>query len=130
LNTSTGISAFWATFLRLTLVVAVATGMLLPRMSAVLAELMPGVQTMVICTGTDLITLTIGPDGTPIEADDTGALPHCTLADLIDHPNQTLPAWIALHAPEAPQPAILPHLSADQDRLNGLRLSRAPPVLV
>lgn len=119
-----------SSLLRLAFVVAVASGLLLPRMTAVLAELLPGVQTMVICTGTELITLTIGPDGTPIEADDTGALPHCTLADLVEPSGPVLPAWVALHAPEAPQPAILLNQAADQDRLTRLRLSRAPPALV
>ncbi len=127
-NLSSDLRHCLSAVLRCALVVAVAIGLLLPRMSAVLAEVLPGVQTVVICTGYEITTLTLGPDGNPIETDAI-ATPHCTLGDVVETMETPTPDWVALVAPDTIHPPILLHLEADQDRLSQLRLSRAPPRL-
>lgn len=55
-------------------------GLLLPRVSGVLLDLMPGVNAVVVCTGNQLVVLHIGNDGQPVEVAQNE--PHgCLLAD-------------------------------------------------
>ncbi len=55
-------------------------GMLVPKVSALALHLNPNIMAIVICTGSELVTIHIGPDGTPIEAEDTLLSP-CVMAD-------------------------------------------------
>lgn len=68
---------------RLVLMLVLCLGILLPKVSAVVTLALPGLfQTIVICTGDSLQTITLGPDGSPVEMTQ-GDDPHCTLlADL------------------------------------------------
>lgn len=69
--------------------------LLLPKVGGLLLHIHPGIMTMVICTGTELVTIQIGADGEPVEAETTESGP-CLLnvADLGE--GRTDPAWIAL----------------------------------
>lgn len=110
---------------RVLLVLCLVAGILLPRAGAILTELIPGIDRMVICTGTEMITLTIGPDGEPIQEIDS-ATPHCVMADGADHIASPLPYWQALTLSDAPTPAYLHDPLADLTPLSHLRPVRAP----
>lgn len=69
--------------------------LLLPKLSAILLDFNPNVQTVVICTGTEMITLTVGADGKPIHVDDGEEAP-CVITEeeLVTAPSD--PDWVAL----------------------------------
>ncbi|WP_179380998.1 hypothetical protein [Jannaschia marina] len=54
--------------MRFLLLLLLGFGLLLPRTGAVLADL-AGFESMVICRGADMVTITIGADGTPVETE-------------------------------------------------------------
>ncbi len=70
-------------------------GLVLPKVSGVLLDLHPGVTTQVICTGTEMIILRIGPDGTPVKVTQSDEGP-CVLADPTLADLRIDPPWIAL----------------------------------
>ncbi len=114
---------------RALLVVLLVFGLLAPRMSAVLAQVIPGIQTMVICTGDQMITLTIGADGVPVET--VSENPHpCVMADGVTLATSDLPFWQKLAADHARSFAILESPRAVDDHLIRLSPSRAPPVVI
>ena len=57
------------TLSRTVLFLFLAGALLFPKLNALLIELHPHVRTVVICTGSELVTLKIGPSGQPIEAE-------------------------------------------------------------
>ncbi|TFL18105.1 hypothetical protein [Jannaschia formosa] len=112
--------------MRLLLVLLVALGLLLPRTGAVLAEL-AGFESVVICRGADLATVTIAPDGTPVEVEIEGHGP--CLAAATPAP-LALPAatWSALAADyklRLPDPQSAPRARP----WSGPPPDRAPPLL-
>jgi hypothetical protein len=114
---------------RFAAVLFLTAALLLPRVSAVLVEFIPGVDTIVICTGSEYVTITLGPDGSPLSTTESSDN-RCTLSEVA--------------ALDLPEPAYWEQLSADHQvafsvkenqRLATLRLtlkapSRAPPVLI
>ena len=68
--------ALIAAVLRTCLIVALAAGLALPKLTAVLAEISPNVWVVVLCTGSSVETITIGPDNTPIPKPDP-LVEHC-----------------------------------------------------
>lgn len=118
----------FASALRCILVVALTVGILLPRMSAVLADIIPGVTQVAICTGSEIITLTIGPDGQPIETEIETS--HCVLGDTSAMADGPDPVWVTLARSYHPLFISLIHDAADQDRLSRIAPSRAPPALI
>ena len=68
-----------ATF-QIFLVIALAVGVALPKMTAALAEISPNVWVVVICNGVGMETITLGADGDPIPEPDLLA-EHCVTAD-------------------------------------------------
>lgn len=77
------------------LVLATVVGLLLPKMSAVVATLVPGVMVVTICTGSEMVTLTLNADGEPVEEVEP-AVDHCVLADLVQKGPQAEAPWVAL----------------------------------
>jgi hypothetical protein len=116
-------------FARAACVLFLVTGVLVPKMSAALVALMPGFQAMVICTGTELVTIVLAPDGSPIEVSKTDTAP-CTMADASDPGTRPFPFWIALALANIVPPAVLENSAWARDRLANLKLQRGPPVLV
>ncbi|MFU1477543.1 hypothetical protein ACM25N_07490 [Roseovarius sp. C7] len=79
------------TVLRLLLLVALLTGVTLPKATAVLASLgLSHSQTIVICTGEGLRTITLSADGTPVEQPETEAH-DCLLVQALTPPATPLP---------------------------------------
>lgn len=68
--------------------------MLLPKVSALLIELHPGVQIAVICTGTDMFLLRLGPDGKPIKVENGDEAP-CVLTETTLAATTDIPTWVA-----------------------------------
>ncbi|SMX32594.1 hypothetical protein COL8621_00855 [Actibacterium lipolyticum] len=100
--------------------------LLLPKASAVLAAMIPGAfQTIVICTGAGLQTITLGPDGAPIETTDQ-APENCTLFKASLTPALPDQFWQALaHASGIQLPRSLP--TQPEKDFARRRLARAPP---
>ena len=121
--------SFCTPYIHALLVILLVSGLLAPRMSAVLAQVIPGVQVLVICTGDQMVTLTIGADGKPIEMDNaelhpcitTAANKHVTLAD---------PYWSLLGRDYAFGFAVRESTKPAQPPLSRISPSRAPPTVV
>ncbi len=124
-----GFAPVCAAGLRALLVVMLVAGMLAPRMSTVLAQVIPGVQTMVICTGDALVTITMGADGVPIETADQVQHP-CVMASGVTLAVAGLPFWQQLAADHAHGFAISENSRVSVDHLTRLTPTRGPPVLV
>ncbi len=79
--------------LRLILICTITVGLSLPKLGAVLVTLLPGVQTVVICNGAELVTMTINSNGDPIELAEDSAAP-CTQSDPVDPLSARDAAWL------------------------------------
>ena len=110
------------------LVILVVAGLLAPRMSAVMAELVPGVQTFVICTGDSLVTITIGADCEPIEHEETVQHP-CVLADTIAQAEATASFWLAIDRDFAHRFAVQENTRRATRGRVLISPSRGPPAL-
>ena len=102
--------------------------LLLPKLGAILLDLHPGVQMTVICTGTEMITLRTGPDGTPIEVEYEEDHP-CVMADPTDLRTPTVPNWITLARSYTAPFSETPNSLARHDPGLINRLSQAPPLV-
>lgn len=103
--------------------------LVLPRVSPVLVEFIPGAQSMVICTGDAYITVTLGPDGNPIEVSETQEN-HCTLSDIVQTSSMPEPFWHQLARSYQRPFSIREHSATHSDRIARLEPSRAPPALI
>lgn len=52
---------------RAALMLCLCIGLLLPRVSGVLLDMIPGLNAVVVCTGNQLVVLHIGSEGQPVE---------------------------------------------------------------
>lgn len=105
----------------------VVAGLLLPRMSAVLIEVVPGMITTVICTGDALIVVTLGPDGQPVELPEEIDT-HCVMADGATSLANVAPDYRRLERHYSFGFKSKTHDTAGLDRLARQAPSRAPPV--
>ncbi|MEM9796850.1 MAG: hypothetical protein AAF919_10185 [Pseudomonadota bacterium] len=111
---------------RLLLILCLAAGMLLPRTGAALAE-MVGFDTIVICRGDAMVTITLGADGAPVETEIEAHGP-CLAAALPEAMALARLAWttlIPVPAPRAIAFAPLPSVPWD-----GPPPERGPPSFV
>ncbi|KCV83357.1 hypothetical protein ATO10_01310 [Actibacterium atlanticum] len=115
--------------LRAGILCAVMLGVVAPKISAALIFVMPGFTSVVICTGAEMITLTLAPDGTPIEPQQIGAAP-CVLSDLLQAAPAQIPLWRALELPQARLFAIKTSPLARATAFARPNPSRAPPVIL
>ncbi|MEM1066566.1 MAG: hypothetical protein AAGJ74_13785 [Pseudomonadota bacterium] len=98
---------------RLCVILQLTFGLLVPKMGAVIAGLVPGVTQVVICTGSEMITLTLGPDGAPIETEELRAEP-CVM--------------VTEAAAESPAPALWRALDSDHaDAFSAIAAPERPP---
>lgn len=70
--------------------------LLLPKAGGLLLAVIPGVTTAVICTGSEIVVLTLGPDGAPIEELPEPLLDTCILADAGPAAELPTPLWVRL----------------------------------
>ncbi len=105
---------------RTLLLVLTILGLLMPRVSAVAAAAVPGVRTVVICTGQGMITLRLDARGDPVEVVDHPD--HCVLGHATDTaPRAELAPLIAAVVDRIVRPA------GDLVRAEGYRAARPPP---
>ncbi|MEO0831438.1 MAG: hypothetical protein AAFY03_13400 [Pseudomonadota bacterium] len=111
---------------RALILVLLASIVALPAATGLAVNLVPGLQTYVICTGDRLIRVTVGPDGTPVETPEV-EVTHCITADATAPSGAKPSDWIALtrvfEQIIIPKPPVALH----QPRFAVRRLSRAPP---
>jgi len=67
-------------------------GLLVPKVSALALHLNPNIMAIVICTGTDIITIHIGADGQPVEASEAEQAA-CVLSDPNAIANRAYAQW-------------------------------------
>lgn len=113
--------------LRLGLIIPlVIAGLLAPKLSALILHIHPGVTSVVICNGAELIRLTLGPDGTPI-----GDLSYEHAPCLFEDPDTDVPRILA-DARDVPRSyrygfEEITHPLADADGLAQRPDPRGPP---
>lgn len=100
------------------MVVALTLGILAPRASAIAMDLMPGTfQTVVICNGFEMTTITIDAEGNKVEIASDGH--ECVMKDAVAKATAPAPQWQRLARAHqlgtarsdlvrAPQPTALP----------------------
>lgn len=103
--------------------------LLLPRVSAVLVEFIPGVDTVVICTGDAYVTVTLGPDGTPIESSESNDN-RCTLAESFVVAGSPKIFWHQLALSHQHPFVVHENHAFAQGALLRLAPARAPPDLI
>ncbi|GAA6209426.1 hypothetical protein NBRC116601_27190 [Cognatishimia sp. WU-CL00825] len=103
--------------------------LVLPRVSAVLVEFIPGVDTVIICTGSEYVTLTLGPDGTPIDVAESSDN-RCTLSDTPELTVALQPFWHQLARGFQHPFKVVENGQSTLDRLAHLEPSRAPPAVI
>ncbi|WP_224825558.1 hypothetical protein [Cognatishimia sp. MH4019] len=115
--------------LRGLLVLCLTLGLIWPKVSAAVVGFLPGVQSYVICTGADMVTILVDAEGNPIEQVATDSAP-CLSADVPP---------VALRAPQFWQQLARDHQDRFIQHENRQPLrsvlqrpapSRAPPVVV
>lgn len=119
----------FAAIARILMLYALVFGILAPKMSAVIVQLVPGIQTLVICTGNGLVTLTIDADGEPVEMP-RAEVDHCTMVDANSLDASFIPPWRAFTGDHTRLFTIKLHPSPDDHRFNQIPPSQAPPVLI
>ncbi len=67
-------------------------GLLVPKVSALALHLNPNIMAIVICTGTEMVTIHIGADGEPVETTEAGQA-SCVLADPNAGANPAYAVW-------------------------------------
>jgi hypothetical protein len=105
---------------RLVLVALLILGLLMPRISAVAASVVPGVSMVVICTGQGVITLRIDENGNPVPLADHSD--HCLLAHAADTAPRMEGAPVHARVAEA-----VPRPTGDLIRAESHRATRPPP---
>lgn len=111
------------------LVLATVVGLLLPKMSAVVATLVPGVMVVTICTGSEMVTLTLNADGEPVEEVEP-AVDHCVMADLVQKDPQAEAPWVALARSYRCPFVANPNPYQNCDYLRQQDPPRGPPALI
>ncbi|GFE64890.1 hypothetical protein [Litoreibacter roseus] len=115
--------------LRYLLISCVALGLLAPKMTAALAEVIPGVQTFVICTGSEIVRVTLSADGEPIE-EPVITTDHCVLGDLAAHTPDYTAHWHALARDYQFRFSVRLHPAPNGDLFAIKWPSQAPPPVV
>jgi len=105
---------------RSALIVLTILGLLMPRVSAAVALVMPGSQSVVICTGDGMQTIVIDADGTPVPV--SHRADHCLLSHATDTSDRVvLEPKLALFSASVAGP------TGDLVRLSDFAAARPPP---
>ncbi|MEM1265046.1 MAG: hypothetical protein AAGI50_03420 [Pseudomonadota bacterium] len=110
-------------FARICLITVLLAGVLLPRASGALISVLPGFHSAVICTGGELVRITFGPNGAPVEV----IREHdCTLVEPSATPALSR-SWRRLALAPGPASPSLSQWARSPVPYRGLSPSRAPP---
>ncbi|MCY4179170.1 MAG: hypothetical protein OXC60_21110 [Litoreibacter sp.] len=77
------------------LALTVSLGIVLPKAGGVLLELMPGFTQAVICTGSEIVVITLDAKGDPVELPEP-AVEHCVLDNVVAALSTPAPTWVKL----------------------------------
>lgn len=117
----------FAAYERWVTITALVFMLITPRISAVVTEFIPGLDAVVICTGSELITVSLDENGTPTKhsTQNTG---DCTRTT--DTPAQIAQSAIFTLLANTYQIAFVVHANAiaTQEALASQKPKRAPPV--
>lgn len=116
-------------FFNSALMLLLVAGILTPKVSAVAVELMPHAQGVVICTGTELIVLRIGPDGAPLEAPQI-ATDNCTMCETLVDLRSPKQFWERLARDYQFRFAVKLHQLVNLDLMALSLPTRAPPEVI
>ena len=103
--------------------------LLLPKVTGLAMELMPSIQTAVICAGDRLIVLRFDENMNPIEVADVEDK-DCVMHDVIAESDQPIPAWRMLDPTVGRAFAITINSDANNARLRAQLPKRGPPVVI
>jgi hypothetical protein len=107
---------------RSTLILLTILGLLMPRVSAVVALVAPGAETVVICTGSGLQTIVIDSEGKPVPVPLSHQPDHCLLSHVADLGDRATPEPAG-----APLVGEVAGLAGDLVRLSDYAGARPPP---
>ena len=113
--------------LKILIATLVVVSLLVPRMAAAALSFLPGYTTIAICTGAEIVYLTLDSEGNPVDVGDPVDVTPCVLADANTTDGVRTPAWHALAANWADPFVSSPHRRAAFDVLDTLQPTRAPP---
>lgn len=103
--------------------------LLLPRISAVVVEFIPGADTVILCTGSEYVTVTLDAEGNPTEVSETQDS-DCLRSLVADLAPSLDPLWQKLSRDLSFAFALHEHPAPAGETLQRLEPSRAPPVLM
>ena len=111
------------------LVLSLVMGLVSPKVIGALLHVMPGVQTLVICTGDRLMRITLNAQGEPVEMTEFESDP-CVIADPVAQIADTDPLWHRLARVYTPSFAVRVRNDSVTELYHAKWPSRAPPVTV
>ena len=103
--------------------------LLLPRISAVVVEFIPGADVVIICTGSEYVKVSLDEDGAPVEVHETQDS-DCLRSLALDVAETPTPAWQTLACDYSFAFSLHEHPAPAGETLKTLEPSRAPPVLI
>lgn len=113
-----------------TLVVAsiLSIALVVPKMTAALTSVLPGFSIAILCTGTAIERIVIGPDGQPVDVKTTEHAPCITAAaEGMRAPVTT--DWVALNRSYAISFVVIAHPTPSQDIIYTRPPFQGPPHL-
>ena len=111
---------------RLALALLLSLALLLPSASAALAHWLPGAQTVIICTGSGMMEVTLDGENQPAKAIEHRDKPCVGVCGLLIA-GAGAPFWLIAAQETEPAFALRVHPGADQARLAGILPKRGPP---
>jgi hypothetical protein len=110
------------------LIVLIAA-LLLPRISAVVVEFIPGADVVIICTGSEYVKVSLDEDGAPVEVHETQDS-DCLRSLALVVAETPSPLWQTLARNYSFTFSLHEHPAPSGETLKTLEPSRAPPVLI
>lgn len=113
---------------RLLFAMLLSISLLLPASTAALASLLPGVQSVIICTGSGMVEVRLDEEGNPVALEESGEHP-CLASAPVSAIDAPTPFWLKLAEDDKPRFAVVVHVGADQTRLGHILPKRGPPAV-
>ncbi|MEM9584625.1 MAG: hypothetical protein AAGA08_16060 [Pseudomonadota bacterium] len=108
------------------LILLVCFGLLLPKLGAMLFEIVPGLTQAVICVGSQVVVLTLNEDGEPVDVPEP-LVEHCALGDVVASSAAPNPFWVTLARSFQSLFVEITDRGADAYHFARVPLAQAPP---
>ncbi|MBU2993510.1 hypothetical protein Q4555_00030 [Octadecabacter sp. 1_MG-2023] len=109
------------------IVALVFMALVLPKLTATLTSILPGFTTVVLCTGSTIEHIILGPDGQPVSIEETDHQP-CTTANPEPTEYPELATWVAMTRSYDASFVIITHPAPNQSPPHVRPLPQGPPV--